>query len=246
MFLLWDVNAKFAFLPIQEIRGYRSGAVVCTQQGNFVIDTSPEIRLQLLREHVKLVHAAIFTHAHADHIFGLDDLRLFGYKLDRSIPLYCEAEVEKALRMSFHYAFTNLEESHPYALPRFEFKRIESEPFELLGMEIQPIRLMHGKLPILGFRMGTFAFCTDVSFIPEGSWALLQDLDVLVIGALREEKHPTHFSINEALEVIESVQPKRAYLTHLSHKLDYATLNAQLPEHVEPAYDGLKIPLHLA
>jgi phosphoribosyl 1,2-cyclic phosphate phosphodiesterase len=211
--------------------------------GNFLIDTSPELRIQLLREYVEIVHAAIFTHSHADHIFGLDDLRIFGYRLDRAIRLYCEEAVERQLRLAFNYAFAPPDpDAHHFAVPKLAFERISTEPFELLGQSIRPIRLMHGKLPILGFRLNDVAYCTDVSAIPDESWALLEGLDTLVLDALRDQPHPTHFSVGQALEVIERVKPRRTYFTHISHSLDYEATNARLPENVELSYDGQRIP----
>lgn len=220
----------------------RTGVAVSTGEGTFLIDTSPELRIQLLRERIDVVHAVIYTHSHADHLFGLDDLRLFGYRLKRAIPLYCEEIVENQIRAAYSYAFTPPSpDLHYGALPQLELRRIGLEPFELLGIQVQPIRLIHGKLPVLGFRVGNVAFCTDVSFIPEESWPLLQGLDVLIIDALRDEPHATHFGIPQALEAIERVKPKRAYLTHISHYLEYTETNARLPAGVELAYDGLRI-----
>jgi phosphoribosyl 1,2-cyclic phosphate phosphodiesterase len=220
----------------------RTGVAVCAPGGTFLIDTSPELRLQLLRERIELVQGAVFTHSHADHIFGLDDLRIFGQYLDGPVPLYCEENVERQIRTSFDYAFVPIDPTwHKGAVPNLEFRRIGTEPFELLGIEVRPIRLMHGKLPVLGFRIGDVAFCTDVSHIPDESWPLLEGLDVLIIDALRERPHATHFSVGQSLEVVERVQPRRAYFTHISHQLDHAATNARLPEHVELAYDGLRI-----
>ncbi len=220
----------------------RTGVLVRAPLGNFVIDASPELRLQLVREKVTVLQAAVFTHSHADHIYGLDDLRIFGHRQDQDIPLYCEEAVEEQLRNAFHYAFAPPDpNNHRFAIPRFRFERIGMSPFELLGLRVQPIRLIHGRLPVLGFRMDDVAFCTDVSEIPDESWDLLSGLDTLVLGALREEPHATHFSVPQALEVIERVQPRRAYLTHIGHSLEYSATNARLPENVELAYDGLVI-----
>ncbi|MCA9114779.1 MAG: MBL fold metallo-hydrolase [Planctomycetaceae bacterium] len=222
----------------------RSGVLVRAPEGNFVIDTSPELRMQLLRERVELVHAALFTHAHADHIFGLDDLRIFGHRLDQAIPLHCEAPVEEALRRAFHYAFSEPPPgAHHFAVPRLRFERIELKPFPLLGLQVQPIRLQHGKLPVLGYRIGRVAFCTDVSSIPEESWPLLEGLDTLFLDTLREHPHPTHLSIEQSLAVIERLQPRQTYLTHIGHWLEYEETNARLPASVELAWDGLTVPL---
>lgn len=225
-------------------RRTRTGVLIRAPQGNLVIDTSPEIRIQLLREQIDCVHAAVFTHGHADHIFGLDDLRLFGYYLKTAIPLYCDELTEERIRQSFDYAFkAPWPNAHPGATPQFDVRRIaDDRPFEVLGQELRPIRLYHGQLPVLGYRIGNVAFCTDVSFVPETSWPLLEGLDVLILDALRHTPHPTHFSIDQALEVVGRVKPKRAYFTHISHVLEHEATNASLPAGVELAYDGLRLP----
>jgi phosphoribosyl 1,2-cyclic phosphate phosphodiesterase len=221
----------------------RTGVAVQTGTGTFLIDTPPEMRIQLIRERIDVAHAVVYTHSHADHLFGLDDLRLFGYRLKQAIPLYCEEIVENQVRAAYSYAFAPFDpELHYGAIPQLELRRIGLEPFELLGVQVIPIRLIHGKLPVLGFRVGNVAFCTDVSFIPDESWPLLEGLDVLVIDALRDEPHATHFGIPQALEAIERVKPKRSYLTHVSHYLEYSETNARLPKGVELSYDGLRIP----
>ena len=208
-----------------------------------MIDTPPEMRIQLIRERIDLAHAVVYTHSHADHLFGLDDLRLFGYRLKQAIPLYCEEIVENQIRAAYSYAFAPFDpELHYGAIPQLELRRIGLNPFELLGVQVIPIRLIHGKLPVLGFRVGNVAFCTDVSFIPDESWPLLEGLDVLVIDALRDEPHATHFGIPQALAAIERVKPRRSYLTHVSHNLEYCETNARLPKGVELSYDGLRIP----
>ena len=224
----------------------RTGVFVKAPQGNFLIDTSPELRIQLLREKISRIHAAVFTHGHADHIFGLDDLRLFGYYLEGPVPLYCEEMVEERIRASFDYAFGDyvspFPSNHWGAIPQLEIRRIGLEPFDVLGLTVQPIRLLHGQLPVLGYRIGNVAFCTDVSRIPDESWPLLEGLDVLILDALRHKPHATHFSVDQAVEVARRVQPRQTYLTHISHGLDYAKTNAQLPAGVQLAYDGLTIP----
>jgi phosphoribosyl 1,2-cyclic phosphate phosphodiesterase len=223
-------------------RRTRTGVFVAAPEGNFVIDTPPELRLQLVREKVAIVHAALYTHSHADHIFGLDDLRICGHRLDAPVLLYCEPPVEQQLRESFSYAFNPPHpNAHRFAIPRLEFRRIDTAPIELLGLEIQPIRLLHGNLPLLGFRIADFAYCTDVSQIPEKSWPLLENLDVLVLDALRETPHPTHFSVEQAIEVVERLKPRQTYLTHVSHALEHDATNARLPAGIELAYDGLRI-----
>ena len=220
----------------------RAGAVVTADAGNFLIDAPPELRLQLVRERIDMAEAVVFTHAHADHILGLDDLRIFGFKRKQPVILHAEDSVEQTLRQMFGYAFTKVRPDDLHSRPQLQFQRIGVSPFEVLGIELSPFRLLHGRTEVLGFRMGDVAYATDCNQIPDESWPLLEGLDVLILDALFDEPHPTHFSVPEALDVIERVQPKRAYLTHLSHRLEYDATNARLPDHVELAYDGLSIP----
>ncbi len=219
----------------------RCAVLIGTPQGNLLIDTPPELRLQLIREKVKVVHAVLFTHFHADHVFGLDDLRPIPRHLGGAVPLYCVLEVEQKLRQAFSYAFMPGSEDLPAGfLPKLAFHRISDKPFTVLGQRVVPIPLIHAHFDVFGFRIDDVAYCTDVNKIPETSWPLLEGLRVLVLDALRYKPHPGHFSVNEALEVIERVRPQRAYLTHMSHDLDHETVNRQLPAGVELAYDGLK------
>ncbi|MBL8817135.1 MAG: MBL fold metallo-hydrolase [Planctomyces sp.] len=221
----------------------RSGVLVKAPEGSFVIDTGPELRMQLLRENARLVEGALFTHAHADHIMGLDDLRICSFQLATQMPLYCEEPVEQQLIQTFGYAFSDPStHSHPHAVPRLRFERLTpGQSIRILGLDVLPIRLRHGNLPILGFRFGRIAFCTDVSTIPMESRSQLQGLDVLILDALRYEPHPTHLHVSAAVRLIEQLNPRQAYLTHMSHDLDYDRLKSELPDGVEPAYDGLKL-----
>jgi phosphoribosyl 1,2-cyclic phosphate phosphodiesterase len=198
------------------------------------------LRLQLLRADIAVVHAILYTHYHADHLFGLDDVRPLPRLLGGPVPLYCTAEVEDVIRRAFCYAFPEAGDPGVFSyLPKLTFRRINDEPFELLGQKIVPIPLLHAHFNVLGFRIGNVAYCTDVNEIPGGSWPRLEGLDVLVLDALRFKPHPAHFSLNEALAVIERVKPRRALLTHMSHDVDHETVSTQLPPGVELAYDGL-------
>jgi phosphoribosyl 1,2-cyclic phosphate phosphodiesterase len=220
---------------------YRCAVLVQTPEGNILIDTPPELRLQLLREQVGLIHAVLFTHYHADHLFGLDDLRPFPKYLGEPVPLYCTGEVEQVIRQTFSYAFRDGAERLPAGyLPQLTFRRIVAEPFTVLDQRVKPIPLEHAHYSVLGFRIDDVAYCTDVSNIPDDSWPLLEGLRVLVLDALRYKPHPAHFSLNEALEVIARIKPARAYLTHMSHELEHEATNRILPPGVELAYDGLK------
>ncbi len=221
----------------------RTGVAIQSPRGTVLIDTSPELRIQLLREKISLVHAVLYTHSHADHIFGMDDLRLFGYHLGHAVPLYCEEPVEEHLRRAFPYAFQPPHpELHHGAVPQLEFHRIGEERFDVLGIPVRALRLLHGRLPVLGFRIGNVAFCTDVSEIPEQTWEHLEGLDTLIIDALREKAHATHFGIAEALDVVRKVRPRQTFFTHVSHHLDYEETNRKLPDGVQLSYDGLRIP----
>jgi phosphoribosyl 1,2-cyclic phosphate phosphodiesterase len=222
---------------------YRCAVLVRLPAGNLLIDTPPELRLQLLRAKVGVVHAVLFTHFHADHIFGLDDLRPIPRQLGSAVPLYCTTEVERKIRQSFFYAFGPDVESVPAGfLPKLVFRTIEEEPFTALGQRIVPIPLVHAHFNVFGFRIDDVAYCTDVNKIPKESWPLLDDLRVLVLDALRHKPHPGHFSLDEALDVIDRVKPAQAYLTHMSHDLDHEETNRRLPPHVRLAYDGLSFP----
>jgi phosphoribosyl 1,2-cyclic phosphate phosphodiesterase len=221
----------------------RCSVLVRLPLGNLLIDTSPEMRLQLVRERVGQVHAIAFTHHHADHLFGLDDARMFPKAIGGPVPIFCEQETEETIRTVFHYAFDQRARAFPSGgVPQIEFERIgPNVPFQVLGQSILPIRLDHGRFQVLGFRIGNLAYCTDVSRIPDESWPLLEGLDTLILDALRPEPHPTHFNLEQALSAIQRLRPKMAYLTHLSHSFDHGATEATLPPRVALAYDGLSM-----
>ncbi len=219
---------------------YRCAVLLRLPGGNVVIDTPPELRLQLLRANVDLLHAVLFTHYHADHLFGLDDVRPFPHLLRHPMPLYCTDEVERVITTTYAYAFH--EEPDPNLrgyVPQLTFRRITEEPFDLLGQPVVPIPLIHARYHVLGFRFDDVAYCTDVSEIPSDSWRLLEGLRVLVLDALRHKPHPAHFSLDQALEVIRRLRPEKAYLTHMSHDLEHEATNRSLPAGIALAYDGL-------
>jgi phosphoribosyl 1,2-cyclic phosphate phosphodiesterase len=210
--------------------------------GNLLVDTGPELRIQLVRERIHDVNAVLYTHYHVDHLFGLDDVRVFPWKHQRPMPVYCTDDVEEVIRSAFSYAFHPPPGDVPsFVLPQLVFRRIDHRPFDLFGETITPIPLLHGRFNVLGFRIGDLAYCTDVNVIPEGSWPLLQGLDTLILDCLRPgESHPSHFGSDDALRVIERLKPKRTYFTHMSHKWDVDHL-PPLPPGVEPAFDGQRI-----
>jgi phosphoribosyl 1,2-cyclic phosphate phosphodiesterase len=225
-------------------RRTRCSAILGLPRGNLLIDTSPDMRTQLLREEIGIVHAVLYTHEHADHIFGLDDLRLMQFYLGGPVPLYCEPPVEARIRKSYDYAFRSADGLHAGAVPQLTFRTIGLEPFEVLGAQVTPVRLKHGKrFEVLGFRVGNVAYCTDANAIEAESMERLAGLDVLVLDALRPRGHATHFSLEEAIEVARALVPKQTYFTHMSHELEHEATNAALPPGMALAYDGLRIEL---
>ncbi len=222
----------------------RCSALLGLPEGNLLIDTSPDVRTQLLREQIGIVHAVLYTHEHADHVFGLDDLRLMQFHLGGPVPLYCELSVEERIRKSFDYAFSPEVQTHPGAVPQLAFHRIGTEPFEVLGARVVPIRMRHGRrFEVLGYRFGNVAYCTDTNAIPSESMELLRGLDVLILDALRPRGHATHFSLEQAIEVVRELAPRQTYFTHMSHELEHEATNAALPAGMALAYDGLRIDL---
>jgi phosphoribosyl 1,2-cyclic phosphate phosphodiesterase len=222
----------------------RCSAILGLPGGNLLIDTSPDVREQLLRERIGIVHSVLYTHEHADHVFGLDDLRMMQFHLGGPVPLYCEPPVESRIRKSFDYAFDSGAHLHPGAVPQLAFHRIGLEPFDVLGARIVPIRLKHGRrFDVLGFRLGNVAYCTDVNLMPPESMEQLKGLDVLVLDALRPRGHATHFSLEEAVEIARELAPRQTYFTHMSHELEHEATNAALPTGMALAYDGLRIVL---
>jgi phosphoribosyl 1,2-cyclic phosphate phosphodiesterase len=222
----------------------RCSVILGLPEGNLLIDTSPDLRSQLLREKVGIVHSVLYTHEHADHVFGLDDLRMMQFYLGGPVPLFCEAKVEDRIRKSFDYAFSGVAQTHPGAAPQLVFRRIGLEPFDVLGTRVVPIRMQHGKrFEVLGFRFGNVAYCTDASFIPPESMEQLRGLDVLILDALRPRGHATHFSLEQAVEVARQLSPRQTYFTHMSHELEHEATNASLPLGMALAYDGLRIDL---
>jgi phosphoribosyl 1,2-cyclic phosphate phosphodiesterase len=202
-----------------------------------IVDMTPDFRQQALRHRIRRIDAVLFTHSHADHILGFDEIRRFNTMQGGLIRAYGNAEAWEVLKRSFYYAFDGL--------PRLgggvpQVVDIEvTAPFAVDGVQIVPVPVWHGQLPVLGFRMGGFAYITDCSRIPDESWPLLDGLDTLILGALRDEPHPTHFTVAEALAAIARLAPRRAYLTHMTHELGHAATSARLPAGVELAYDGL-------
>lgn len=226
----------------------RCAITVHLDRGTVLVDTPPDLRIQLLREKIPLIHAVIYTHEHADHLFGLDDLRLFPFRLGAPVPLYCDSIVEDRIRKSFDYAFVEREPTHPGATPQLEFRNIDpSSSFSVHGISVMPIPMKHGPhFDVLGFRFGNFAYCTDTNHIPDSSIQRLIGVDTFVVGALRERPHPTHFNLDEAIAVAERVGARQTYLTHISHDLDHEATCRWLPDGIDLAYDGLRVTIEVA
>ncbi len=218
-------------------RRSRTSALFSFEQRNLLIDTSPELRLQCLANNVRSVDAILFTHHHADHVVGLDDVRRFNWISRAVLDIYADAATLARLRAMFAYAFED-DPQYPSAKPDLRTRQIDG-PFELFGRQIIPIRYQHGPLPVLGFRIGRVAYCPDCSHMPDASRALLSGLDVLVLDALRRRPHPTHFNLEQAIEEAQRIGAKRTVFTHIAHELPHEQTNRELPEGMELAYDGL-------
>ncbi len=220
-------------------RRSRTSALVRTNEHAILIDTATELRAQALANDVTRVDAVLMTHAHADHTGGFDDLRRFNELQQAHLPVYADPGTAAMLRERFAYTFVD---AFPFygGKPDLILHEIEG-PFQLLGTEIIPIPVLHGRLPITGYRIDDLAYVTDAKEIPPTSLELLRDLDVLVLNGLRERSHPTHLSFSEAVEVVQTVRPRRAYIVHLSHETSHVDAQSQLPPGVEIAWDGLRV-----
>jgi phosphoribosyl 1,2-cyclic phosphate phosphodiesterase len=205
---------------------------------NIVIDAGPDFRQQMLRERIENIEAILFTHEHSDHIAGLDDVRPFNFRQNRPMPLYADPSVQKALKTRFDYAFA--ENPYPGA-PRLELITIsKNELITIKGIEIQPIEVMHGSLPILGFRCDTLTYITDCKTIETNELEKIKGTKILILDALHHNEHHSHLNLKEALELVAILKPERAYFIHCSHNIGKAAdINPTLPEGVELAYDGL-------
>ena len=206
-----------------------------------LVDASPELRFQCINNNITRADAVLFTHHHADHVNGIDDLRRFNSMTKRAVPCYGMRQTLDNLSRSFSYAFSADPDS-PHSRPRLELYEIGTEPFTVGDARIVPIPLMHGPLPVLGFRFGAFAYCTDCSLIPEESLARLADLDVLVLGAPLRRRHPAHFNLEEAVEMAQRIGARQTYFTHITHYLGHEATNRELPDAMALAYDGQRIP----
>jgi phosphoribosyl 1,2-cyclic phosphate phosphodiesterase len=215
----------------------RSSILIERDEKSVIVDTGPDFRYQMLRANVKRLNAVVYTHEHKDHVAGLDDVRGFNYSMKSPMKIYATEAVQTALKREFHYAFET--EKYP-GVPQLELNTIVNKPFEVEGILFQPIQVFHYKMPVFGYRIGDFGYVTDANKISEEEINKLKGVKVLVINALRLKKHISHFSLDEALDIIELINPAKSYLTHLSHQMPkHVELIKTLPKNVLPAYDGL-------
>jgi phosphoribosyl 1,2-cyclic phosphate phosphodiesterase len=220
----------------------RTSILISNDGKNVVVDTGPDFRYQMLRENVKTLEAVVFTHEHKDHIAGMDDIRAYNYLQQRDMDLYATSGVQEALKRDFFYAFNN--SKYP-GVPKAVLHEIHhGKRFSLIGLDFTPFEVMHLKLPVTGYRVGDFSYITDANFISEESKKIIRGSKVIVLNALRKEKHVSHFTLDEAVAMMQELSPEKGYFVHMSHQIGmHEEVNKSLPENIRLAYDGLVINL---
>ncbi len=242
------IGCKCPVCTSEDIRDNRLRSSLLVEHNglSILIDAGPDFRQQLLRADISNLDAILLTHEHKDHTGGLDDVRAINYFSKKALPIYCEARVKKSLEQEYSYAFS--EYRYPGA-PQFDVRIIDAEPF-VIGQDsasvvVTPIRVKHYTLPVLGFRIGDIAYITDANKIDEEEFSKLKDLEVLVINTVRKQRHISHFSLQEAIDVAQRIGAKNSYLTHLSHQIGtHAQLSTELPDNIQAAYDTLVLTTH--
>jgi len=215
----------------------RTSILIEKDETVLVIDAGPDFRQQMLRENVRRLNAIILTHEHKDHISGMDDVRAFNYKSQDAIDIYAEDRVQKAVRKEYSYVFA--EYQYP-GIPKMRLNNITDYPFTVRNITLTPLRVFHYRLPVYGFRIGNFAYITDANYVPEETKEKLFGVKYFVINALRKEKHLSHFSLREAVDLIREISPKKAFITHISHQMGlHNEVSATLPPGIMLGYDGL-------
>jgi phosphoribosyl 1,2-cyclic phosphate phosphodiesterase len=232
--------------PDPRNRRTRPSILVSYSDHNVLIDTGPDFHAQAIRENLRRVDAVLYTHGHADHVLGMDDLRPLTFHNPAGIPLYADEPTADTIERVFDYTFRT---TNRYATSaRVTLNRISSDPgthIELFGADFLRVPVTHGRQTITGYRFGSAAYLTDLNDIPEESYPLLEGLDILVLDALRRQPHPTHSTLENSIALVERIQPKRAFFTHMSHDLDHAATDAILPPHIRLAYDGLQLTFEI-
>jgi len=235
-------NCEVCLSPNPKDNRLRSSVMIEVDDINFVIDTGPDFRQQMLREKVEKVDAVLFTHSHKDHVAGMDDVRGFNYRWKKDMQIYCTYAVEKALQMEFPYVFTTFK--YP-GIPEIKVNIIKNEPFKIHTTTILPIEVEHYMMPVFGFRIKNFVYLTDVSEISEKEKEKMKGADLIILDALRKKPHISHFNLEQALALLEELKPKQALLTHISHYMGLNDeVNKELPDHINLAYDGQVINLN--
>ena len=214
----------------------RTSILIEIKDQSIIIDTGPDFRQQMLREQVRRLDAVIFTHAHRDHTAGLDDIRAYNFMQQMDMPVYGTPPVLDQLKVEYAYAF--VKEYYP-GIPRVNLHAIDGKPFDVNGISFLPLPVMHLHMPVLGFRVENFSYITDANYIPPQTLKKLEGTETLVLNALQREAHISHFNLAQALEMVETIQPRKTNLTHISHKLGlHAEVDKELPDHVSLAFDG--------
>lgn len=220
----------------------RCSLLIESEKSTVVIDTSADFRQQMLKHKVAKIDGIVYTHYHFDHIGGFDDLRAYNFTSRKYVQLYLNKETYSKIEETFSYAFGNATQIGG-GIPQVNINLIERDDFSIGDIDLKIIPLMHGKMEVFGFRIGNFAYCTDCNYISEESMEKLQGLDVLILDALRYHKHPTHFTVDESLEIVKKLKPKQTYFTHIAHQIKHSDLEPRLPEGVNIGFDGLDIEL---
>jgi phosphoribosyl 1,2-cyclic phosphate phosphodiesterase len=241
------IGCHCAVCTSSDPRDHRDRPSVCISYNGarILVDTAPELRMQCIRNGIDMIDAVVYTHAHADHIFGMDDLRRFNLLKKAPLDVWADPITFEVLERLFGYAFGQPKPEDKVSRP-YLVRRLITGPFEIAGQTWTPIKLIHGDMPVLGFRIGSLAYCTDVSHIPEESYELLRGLDVLVLDALQHKKHPTHMSLEEAVEAAKRIGARQTYFTHIAHALGHEQTNRMLPDGVRLAHDGQRVTVPAA
>jgi phosphoribosyl 1,2-cyclic phosphate phosphodiesterase len=219
----------------------RTSVMIEEKEKTFVIDTGPDFRQQMLRENVKKMDAVIFTHEHKDHTAGFDDIRAFNFILKKKMEVYASSRVQDAIKKEFAYIFSDFR--YP-GIPEINLHLLENKLTNIEGVNFMPVEVMHYKLPVFGFRVGDFSYITDANYISDFEKEKIKNSKVLVLNALRREEHISHFTLQEAIELVKELKPEMAYFTHISHQLGlHSEVEKELPDNIRLAYDGLKLEL---